>query len=94
MDAKRALGLGLISQIVEAEALESAGRAMANDMLKTSPMGLRLTKEGLRLSIDAGGLEAAVALEDRGQILCASSGFFDEGIAAFLEQRDAEYPDD
>ncbi|MDA0821199.1 MAG: enoyl-CoA hydratase/isomerase family protein [Proteobacteria bacterium] len=94
IDAKRALGLGLISEIVEPEALESCGRALANDMLKTSPLGLRLTKEGLRLAIDAGGLEAAVALEDRGQILCASAGFFDEGIAAFMEQRQAEYSDD
>jgi enoyl-CoA hydratase/carnithine racemase len=94
IDAKRALSLGLISEIAEPEALESCGRALANDMLKTSPLGLRITKEGLRLAIDAGGLEAAVALEDRGQILCASAGFFDEGIAAFMEQRQAEYSDD
>ena len=94
MDADRARSLGLVSEVVEPEDLEAAGRAMAADMLKTSPMGLRLTKEGLRLATDAGSLEAAVALEDRGQILCASAGFFDEGIAAFKERRDARYADD
>ncbi|HMM75949.1 MAG TPA: enoyl-CoA hydratase/isomerase family protein [Gammaproteobacteria bacterium] len=91
--AERALAVGLVSEVVAPDALEAAGRAMAEDMLKTSPMGLRLTKEGLRLNLDAPSLEAAVALEDRGQILCASAGFFQEGIDAFLEQRAANYPD-
>ena len=92
--AERALATGLVSEVVEVEALETAGRAMAEDMLKTSPMGLRLTKEGLRLAVDAPSLEAAAALEDRGQILCASAGFFNEGIAAFREGRAANYPDE
>jgi enoyl-CoA hydratase/carnithine racemase len=39
-------------------------------------------------------LEAALALEDRGQILCASAGYFEEGIAAFLEGRAPSYPDE
>lgn len=93
LTAPRALAVGLVSEVVEAGELEAAGRAMAEDMLKTSPMGLRLTKEGLRLNLDAPSLEAAVALEDRGQILCASAGFFKEGIEAFLAQRAANYPD-
>lgn len=67
---------------------------MANDMLKASPLGLRFTKEGLRPATDAGSLEAAVALEDRGQIPCASAGFFEEGIAAFKQDRPAQYADD
>ncbi|MGE3773129.1 MAG: enoyl-CoA hydratase/isomerase family protein [Gammaproteobacteria bacterium] len=91
--AERALAVGLVSEVVEPDALEAAGRAMAEDMLKTSPMGLRMTKEGLRLNLDAPSLDAAIALEDRGQILCASAGFFDEGINAFLAQRTANYPD-
>lgn len=93
IDAARAQRLGLVSAVVDAAELEASGRAMANEMLNTSPMGLRLTKEGLRLAADAGSLEAAVALEDRGQILCASAGFFEEGIAAFQERRPASYPD-
>jgi len=91
--AERALALGLVSEVVEQDGLEQAGRAMAEDMLKTSPMGLRLTKEGLRFAVDAPSLEAAVAMEDRGQILCASAGFFEEGIAAFKASRPAAYPD-
>ena len=91
--ADRAERLGLVSAVVPFEQLEATGRGIAADMLKTSPLGLRLTKEGLNLSIDAPSLDAAVAMEDRGQILCASAGFFEEGIAAFLAKRAADYPD-
>jgi enoyl-CoA hydratase/carnithine racemase len=93
IDAERAMSLGLVSEIVDKSELEASGRAMANDMLNASPMGLRLTKEGLRLATDAGSLETAVALEDRGQILCANAGFFEEGIAAFQQRRAANYED-
>ena len=94
INADRALALGLVSESVDQDALEAAGRAMANDMLNTSPLGLRLTKEGLRLATDAGSLEAAIALEDRGQILCANAGHFTEGIAAFREHRPPRYVDE
>lgn len=89
----RALALGLVSEVVPVEKLKDAGLNIAEDMLKSSPMGLRLTKEGLNLAVDAGSLEAAVALEDRGQILCAAAGSFDEGIAAFKEKRSPIYDD-
>ena len=94
IDAERALRVGLVSEVVAEEALEPAARALAEDMLRTSPLGLRLTKEGLNLALGAGSLEAALALEDRGQILCASAGYFKEGIAAFLEGRAPSYPDE
>jgi enoyl-CoA hydratase/carnithine racemase len=91
--AERALRVGLVSDVVAEEGLEAAGRAMAQEMLRTAPLGLRLTKEGLALALDAPSLEAAIAIEDRGQILSASSGSFREGIAAFRERRAPSYPD-
>jgi enoyl-CoA hydratase/carnithine racemase len=90
---QRALQLGLVSAVLPKEKLLDEGDAIAQDMLATSPMGLRLTKEGLNLSIDANSLEAAIAFEDRGQILCASAGLFEEGINAFLDKREAVYDD-
>ena len=89
--AERALGLGLVSTVVSPDALEAEGELMVADMLGATPLGLRLTKECLNHSIDAGGLEAAVAMEDRNQILCAQSEDFREGIAAFLEKRAPVY---
>ena len=43
------------------------------------------------MSIDAPSLEAAVAMEDRNQILCATSPDFGEGIKAFFEKRRPDY---
>jgi enoyl-CoA hydratase/carnithine racemase len=93
VEPQRALQLGLVSAVVPRTKLIGEGESIASDMLATSPMGLRLTKEGLNLSIDANSLEAAIAFEDRGQILCASAGLFEEGINAFLEKRKASYDD-
>ena len=89
--ADRALALGVVSEIVPSDQLEIQGEALVAEMLLTTPLGLRLTKECLNHSIDAGGLEAAIAMEDRNQILCAQSDDFQEGIRAFLEKRPPDY---
>ena len=91
IDAKRALAVGLVSEVVPDSELENAARKLADDMLFTSPLGLRLTKEGLNVNIDAAGLEAAMAVEDRNQLLCTSSDDFKEGIRAFQEKRRPRY---
>src|SRR6185436_9584785 len=54
IDANKALTLGLVSQIVEPDALEAAGRSLVADLLHATPLGLRLTKEALNHAIDAG----------------------------------------
>ena len=93
IDAARAEKVGLVSRVVPDAELEAAARAMAADMLRNSPIGLRLTKECLKLSIDAPSLEAAVAMEDRNQILAAQTNDFREGIMAFLQKRPARFSD-
>lgn len=89
--AQRAYELGLISQIVEADQLDSVAQGFVDDMLHATPLGLRLTKECLNHAIDAQGLEAAIAMEDRNQILASSDGDFQEGVRAFLEKRRPVY---
>ncbi len=91
IEADRALATGLVSAVVADEDLEAEARALAEDMLATSPLGLRLTKEGLNMSLDAGSLEAAIAMEDRNQILCAQSKDVMEGMMAFLQKRKPNY---
>jgi enoyl-CoA hydratase/carnithine racemase len=91
IDAQRALATGLVSEVVPDEALESAAQPYIEEMLTTSPMGLRLTKEGLSLAVDAPSLEAAMAIENRNQVLCSRSNDFAEGMRAFLEKRRPVY---
>ena len=89
--AGRALATGLVSEVVPDDQLEAAGEALVADMLLASPMGLRMTKEGLGLAIDSPSLESAMAIENRNQVMCAASADFREGLAAFLEKRPPRY---
>jgi enoyl-CoA hydratase/carnithine racemase len=91
IQAPRALATGLVSQLVPDAELEAAGEALVAELLAASPIGLRMTKEGLGYAIDAPSLEAAMAIENRNQLMCAASDDFKEGLAAFLEKRPPRY---
>jgi len=71
--------------------LKQAGKDLAEEMLLASPMGLRLTKEGLNMAVDAAGLEAAMAIENRNQVLCSRTEDAREGMQAFIEKRKPQY---
>lgn len=94
MDAATAHRLGLVSEVVEPEAIRAAGDRFVEQMLAATPLGLRLTKEALGHAIDMAGLEAVIALEDRNQVLTARDSNFAEGVAAFLEKRPPRYRPD
>lgn len=89
--ADRALATGLVSSVVDDSELAAAAEPFINEMLTTSPMGLRLTKECLNYSIDAAGLEAAMAIENRNQLMCSRTEDAKEGMSAFLEKRAPNY---
>lgn len=93
IDADRALATGLVSRVVPDAQLEDAARELAGRMLRNSPLALRLTKECLKFSIDAGSLESAIAMEDRNQVLTSTSQDFVEGVSAFLQKRDPIFED-
>ena len=93
IDAERAKAVGLVSDVVAEEGLADAGRAIAGEILANSPVGVRLTKECLNLSVDAGSLEAVIAMEDRQQILVSTTDDMREGITAFLDKRAPRYKD-
>jgi len=94
IDAARAERVGLVSRVVPDGELEAAARALAGDMVRNTPLGLRLTKDCLKASLDAGSLEQVIAMEDRNQILAARSSDFREGVAAFLGKREARFTDE
>ena len=89
--AQRALATGLVSEVVPDADLVGAAQPYIDEMLTTSPMGLRLTKEGLNMAVDAAGLEAAMAIENRNQLMCSQTDDAKEGMQAFLEKRNPVY---
>ena len=94
IDAARSLASGLVSDVVPAADLLEAGMAMAREMLLASPMGLRMTKETLNLTVDAPSLEAALTLEDRQQVMLLETADHHEAVAAFKERGPPEYSDE
>ncbi len=93
IDAERARAVGLVSDVVAEDEVANAGRSIAREILGNSPVGVRLTKECLNMSVDAPSLESAIAMEDRQQILASTTGDMREGVSAFLEKRAPEYKD-
>jgi enoyl-CoA hydratase len=93
IDAARAERTGLVSRVVPDAELDAAAREMAGRMLRNAPLALRLTKEALKHNLDAPSLEAAIAMEDRNQVLTAGTRDFREGIAAFLQKRPPVFED-
>jgi enoyl-CoA hydratase/carnithine racemase len=87
IDAERALRAGIVNEMVPEDELEHTARSYVRDMLAASPLGLKLTKEGIDLALAAGSLETAIAIEDRNQVLGLNSANFREGLAAYFEKR-------
>jgi enoyl-CoA hydratase/carnithine racemase len=69
ISAQEAVELGLISRMAAREDLYDTGLEMARKMAARNPLVLRLTKEAINMNIDAGGMEQALCMEDRNQIL-------------------------
>jgi len=84
LTAERAHALGLVSGVVEHAQLESTAADLVKSLLKSSPLGLALTKQGLNANLTASSLEAAIEIEDRQQALLASAPEFIASIKAFL----------
>ena len=69
MNSKEALDLGFASRIVEREKLVDEGMELAKIMTTKNPMGIRMTKESINSNLDCAGLEAAIQMEDRNQMM-------------------------
>lgn len=60
---------GLVSQLVEPDALHDRAFEIATAIAKLTPLGVQLTKRALQVNTDASGLVAALELENRNQVL-------------------------
>lgn len=93
IDAEEALRIGLVVEIVPDAELLDAARAKAALIVRNSPFGVYLTKQTTWASLEIPGLEAAVHLDNRGQVLTTTTTDNKEAGAAFRENRDPEFTD-
>ncbi len=94
IDAQEAERIGLITKVIKGDEhnLIMAALEIAKDLLTKSPLGLRMTKEAINLSLDSPSLETIMQLENRSQMLCSTSADLLEGVNAFFEKRKPKYP--
>ena len=60
---------GLVSELVEPDRLNDRALELASAIAELSPLGVQLTKRALQVNTDATGVDAALELENRNQVL-------------------------
>ena len=88
VDAATADKIGLVSRVVPDDQVEDAAMELAREVMQNAPIGVRMTKEVLNMSIDAPSLLAALHWENRNQILTTFTDDQREAVMAFLEKRE------
>ncbi len=90
IDAATALDWGLVSRVVEPEALLDAARALARRVATQPPHALRQAKMLLRQGQQV-GYDSALELAANTQAMMHMTKDHEEGIAALLEKRSADF---
>jgi enoyl-CoA hydratase/carnithine racemase len=91
IEAGRALQVGLVSKVVPDDELEYAAALFVDPMLRTAPLGLRMTKQTLNSVLRIDDLNVVIDLEERAQSICGRGPDFEEAMQAFLEKRLPHY---
>lgn len=85
--ADEAYRIGLVVEVYEDDRLLDAAYAKADEVMANSPFGVALTKEGMWSALEIPGLQAAIDLENRQQIMASATADHREAMTAFLERR-------
>ncbi len=88
-NAEEAKEMGLVNKVVPVDKLEEEGVAWANQILKHSPMAIRLLKSAFNAELD--GQAGIQELAGNATLLYYMSEEAQEGKKAFLEKRKPEF---
>jgi enoyl-CoA hydratase/carnithine racemase len=69
VSAEEAERRGLVSEIVEPALLSERALEIATGIAELAPLGVQLTKRAIQVNTDAAGLQSALELENRNQVL-------------------------
>jgi enoyl-CoA hydratase len=94
VDADEALRMGLVSRVVDDDALLDTALEMADGMCRFSPYGLAMTKDIVWVNLENPSLESAIEIEDRNQLMLGFTENLPEAIRAFDAGRDPVYTDE
>jgi len=85
--ADEAERIGLVAALVDDAQLLPRALDMAAQVLRNSPYATRHTKQLMWTNLEAPGLDAALEVENRAQVLALQTEDFREASAAFAEKR-------
>jgi enoyl-CoA hydratase len=89
--AERALELGLINEIVDADRLLDRAREWAHRITANAPLAVQATKESVMRGLAAGSLQDAYDIEQELAAQVFQSEDAQEGPAAFAEKRQPQW---
>lgn len=90
-DAEEAYRIGLVVDLLDDHALLDAAMTKAAEVMRNAPFGVALTKEGMWGALEIPGMQNAIDLENRQQIMASATADHREAMAAFLERRPPNY---
>ncbi|MGH1504854.1 MAG: enoyl-CoA hydratase/isomerase family protein [Acidimicrobiales bacterium] len=90
-DVEEAYRIGLVVEVHDDEALLDAALAKAEQVMGNAPMGVAMTKEGMWSALEIPGMQAAIDLENRQQIMLSQTADHPEAMRAFLEKRAPDF---
>lgn len=90
-DADEAYRIGLVVEVVDNDALLELAYLKAKQIMLNAPFGVALTKEGMWSALEIPGMQAAIDLENRQQIMASATADHREAMRAFLEKRPPNY---
>ena len=91
IEAEEAERLGLVLRLVAADDLLPQAIAYAQGVLTNSPYSVAHTKKLMWENLDASSYAAAIASENRTQILATMTADYAEATAAFMEKRPPKF---
>jgi enoyl-CoA hydratase len=93
VDAEEALRIGLVADVLDADALGGHALASAEQIASLAPWGVRLTKRGMWSALEIPSEQTAIEYEDRQQIMATFGNAVPEAVGAFLQKRPADFAD-
>ncbi len=87
-DVAEAFRIGLVQEVVETGTQVDRALAVGGEIATNAPLAVQATKANAALSLDAGETAAAASIDAMHERLTASDDFA-EGVASFMERREA-----
>jgi enoyl-CoA hydratase len=86
-DAEEADRIGLLARVVEDDQLMDSALEIARAIAANSRFAVMMSKDVIYANLSAPDIRTAAAIENRTQMVCGSTGDFNEAAAAFREKR-------